>query len=339
MVLGFIFSIIVSVLFAVYAVPRKFSEQNVILYTMWMGIAYFICAIVLVSIVWGFGFEQPENLLNPWHLLTVLRGFVWVLGMAAYNYAIDNLGLVRFNQWKNIQGPVGSLLILLIVVSSLGLDISGMKLLYLLLGMIVMFLSAMLFQVKTDAEKGPNIKNGTKLGIVCALFSGICFGVTALLNNIVSRPTIVGELFTYAQLLYHSASLIVFSAIIYIIVGTKSNEPSTIRQRFEDIIKVDKKTWLPFTAGAMFLIATLLTIYSYRLIDNGAIPWSIMQFNVFWTVLIGIFVFKEASFKQYWLRFTAGTIMAVSACVLLFFAIVVKSMASLSPPNSYLIPF
>ena len=328
MILGFIFSLIVSVLFAVYAVPRKFSKQNVILYTMWMGIAYFIGTIILISVIWGFGFEEPENLLSPWHFLTVLRGFIWVLGMAAYNTAIDKIGLIRFNQWKNIQGPVGSLLILFVIADM----VVEIKVIFLLLGMTLMFCSALLFQIKTDVELGNKLNDGLsvpegispqknkKLGVVFALLSGVCFGITALLNSIVTSPAIVGDTFIFAQLLYHSASLIIFSAIVYMIIGDHSNKHSTLKQRLKDIFKISKKTWLPFMAGGMFLVATLLTIYSYRMIPN-AIAWSIVQLNVFWTILVGIFIFKEINYKQHFLRLIAGILMAIGACVLLFFAV------------------
>jgi len=246
-----------------------------------------------------------------------------VLGMAAYNLAIDKIGLTRFNQWKNIQGPVGSLLILFIIADMT----SPIKVLFLLLGMTIMFGSALLFQIKTDAEHGK--KNANKKieldknvlkGILFALFSGVCFGFSALFNSIVSRPAIVGDRFTFAQLLYHSLSLIVFSVIFYMIVGNKPNEPSTAKQRLKEIISINKQTWLPFTSGAMFLCATLLTIYSYRMIPN-AVAWSLTQLNVFWTILIGVFIFKEVNAKQHWLRLTAGVLMAVGACFMLYLAI------------------
>jgi len=292
---------------------------------MWMGIAYFLGTLILIFIIWGFGFEERENLLNPWHLLTVLRGFIWILGMAAYNIAIDKIGLTRFNQWKNIQGPVGSLLIFLVIA-----DMSSpIKILFLFLGMTVMFCSALIFQIKTDAELGiKTIKDGLVvpegisakknkiLGILFALFSGVCFGISALFNSIVSRPAFVGYRFTYAQLLYHSMSLIIFSVIVYMIIG---NKQVTVKQRFKEIFAINKKTWLPFISGAMFLCATLLTIYSYRMIPN-AVAWSITQLNVFWTIIIGIFIFKEVNYKQHWLRLTAGVLMSLGACVLLFFA-------------------
>ena len=318
MALGIVFAFLVSILFAVYAVPRKFSKQHVILYTMWMSVAYFVGTIFLIAILWGFRIEEPENLLNPWHLLTVLRGLIWLLGMAAYNLAIDKIGLTRFNQWKNVQGPVGSLLILLVLA-----DVVGTKLLWLLLGMTVLFASALMFQIPTDAERENLIASNkdAKTGIVLAFFCGVCFGITALLNSVVTRSAIVGDMFTYSQLLYHSASLVLFSVIVYVMLGEKFNgEYSTAKQRFKDIFKVDKKTWLPVMAGGMFLIATLLTIHSYRLIPHS-VAWSIMQLNVFWTVLIGLFIFQEINYKQHRLRLSLGVLKAGVACVLLFFAI------------------
>lgn len=278
---------------------------------MWMGIAYFAGTLILISIIWGLRLEAPENLLNPWHLLTILRGLIWVLGMAAYNLAIDKIGLTRFNQWKNIQGPVGSLLILLIVTDML----AGIKLFYLLLGTITMFASALIFQIKTVAElKNQSSKKNTCSGIAFALFSGVCFGITALLNSIVSSPAIVGEKFTFTQLLYHSASLIIFSVLVYLMIGNNK------KQCLKDIFVLNQKIWLPFSAGTMFLIATLLTIYSYRMIP-AAVAWSIVQLNVFWTVLVGVFVFKEVNFRQHWPRLTAGVILAAGALVFLLFAL------------------
>ena len=279
---------------------------------MWMGIAYFVGSVVLIAVIWGFGIEKPENLLSPYNLLTVLRGFVWVLGMTAYNIAIDKIGLTCFNQWKNIQGPVGSILIMLCFAPV----ISGIKLVYLVLGIVVMFVSAWFFLVPQNIEYNANTNINTKknmaLGVSLAILSGVCFGVTAFLNSWVSRPALVGgDTFTFSQLLYHSASLMIFSGIAYLILGKKLGGS----------VKIDNKTWLPMIAGAMYMVATLLSIYSYRLISNNVIPWSITQLNVLWTVIIGVFIYKEVSFKQHWLRLIAGTVLAVGACVLLFLAI------------------
>jgi hypothetical protein len=52
----------------------------------------------------------------------------------------------------------------------------------------------------------------------------------------------------------------------------------------------------------------------------NAVVWSITQLNVFWTVLIGVFIFKEVNYKQHGLRLSAGVLMAAGAGVLLFLA-------------------
>ena len=313
MALGFIFSLIISVLFAAYAIPRKFSKQNAILYVMWMSIAYLIGTILIMSILWGFGFEKAEDLFSPWHLLTVARGIVWVFGMVAFNLAIDKIGLARFSKWKNIQGPVGSLLILFIVADmELGINV-----LWLFLGMMLMLASALMFQVKSDTITDKNAKMGIALGI----FAGFCFGISALINSVMTREEIVGEVFLFAQLLYHSLTLVICSAVLYIALGNKisKGEPNAFRYRFGNLFKVNKKTWLPVIAGTMFLIAAFLTIYSYRLMPN-AIAWSITQLNIFWSVIIGVFIFKEICFKTHWWRLTLGILFAFSALTFLFFA-------------------
>ena len=296
MLLGVIFSVIVSILFAVYAVPRKFSKQNAVLYTMWVGVAYLAGSIAVCAVVWGFGLREPENLLSRWHLLTVLRGVIWVCGIASFNIAIDKIGLARFNQWKNFQGPIGTLLML----AFLG-EVSGAKALWLLLGMTAMFVSAVLFTIPAD---GGN-KQSNSSGILFALVAAACFGVTAFMNKIVTNQG-----FIYSQLLYHSLSVVVSAAIIFIVQTGKPRE----------ILRLSRENRLPAMSGAMFLAATILSIFSYTMIAGG-VAWSITQLNAVWTILIGIFVFKEVNFRKHRRRIMAGFVSAMAAIVFLLFAL------------------
>jgi len=296
MILGVLFAIVVSVLFAVYAVPRKFSKQNAVLYTMWVGVAYFIGSVAVCSVVWGLGLREQENLLSPWHLLTALRGIIWVCGIASFNIAIDKIGLTRFNQWKNFQGPIGTLLMLVFLN-----EIVGSKVIWLLFGMTAMFVSAVLFTIKSDNED----KQINTSGILFSLFAAVCFGVTAFINKIITNQG-----FIYSQLLYHSLSVVVSAAIIFVIQKRKPKE----------ILRFSQENWLPVISGAMFLTATILSIFSYTMIA-GSISWSITQLNAVWTILIGIFVFKEVSFKKHWLRIITGFIFAITAIVFLLKAL------------------
>ena len=296
MILGVLFAVIVSVLFAVYAVPRKFSKQNAVLYIMWVGIAYFAGSFVVCSVVWGFGFQEQEDLLSPWHLLTALRGIVWVCGGVSFNIAIDKIGLTKFNQWKNFQGPIGTLLMLFFLD-----EVAGTKIIWLLSGMTAMFISAMLFTINYNTDR----KKSNFHGILLALFAAVCFGVTAFINKIITNQG-----FIYSQLLYHSLSVVISAALIYIIQTRKP----------KDILHFSSKNWLPVISGVMFLIATILSIFSYTLIAGG-VSWSITQLNAVWTILIGIFIFKEVSFKKHWLRIMAGFVFAIVAIFLLLKAL------------------
>ena len=296
MISGILFAVIVSVLFAVYAVPRKYSKQNATLYTMWVGVAYLVGSVVVCSAVWGLGLREQENLLSPWHVLTALRGVVWVCGIVSFNIAIDKIGLTRFNQWKNFQGPIGTLLMLAFLN-----EVTGSKVLWLLLGMTAMFISAVLFTIKSDNGS----KQSNKSGILFALLAAACFGVTAFINKIITNQG-----FIYSQLLYHSLSVVVSAAIIFVIQKRKPKE----------IGRLSRENWLPVISGAMYLTATILSIFSYTLIA-GSVSWSITQLNAVWTILIGIFVFKEVSFKKHWPRIITGFIFAFVAIILLLKAL------------------
>jgi len=338
MVSGVVLAVIVSVLFAVYAVPRKFSKQNAVLYTMWVGVAYLIGSMAVCSVVWGFGLREQENLLNRWHLLTVLRGVVWVCGIASFNVAIDKIGLVRFNQWKNFQGPIGTLLMLVFLD-----EIVGIKVVWLLAGMTAMFISAVLFTIKSgDDDKQSNqswifhgistagaqegMSTALRLfgrlallrtiatkpheisglsGILYALFAAACFGVTAFINKIVTNQG-----FIYSQLLYHSLSVVVSAAIIFIIQTRKPRE----------IFCVSRENLLPAMSGAMFLVGTILSMFSYTMIAGG-VAWSITQLNAVWTILIGIIIFREVSFRKHRRRIITGFAFALTAIAFLLFAL------------------
>jgi len=296
MVTGVIFAVLVSVLFAVYAVPRKFSKQNAVLYTIWVGAAYFAGSIAVCSVVWGFGLREQENLLSRWHLLTALRGVVWVCGTVFFNIAIDKIGLARFNQWKNFQGPIGTLLMLAFLD-----EVVGAKVIWLLAGMTAMFFSAVLFTIKSDDDNNrSNIS-----GVLFALSAAACFGITAFINKIVTNQG-----FIYSQLLYHSLSVVISAVIIFIIQTRKPWE----------ILRVTRENWLPAMSGAMFLAATILSIFSYTMIAGG-VSWSITQLNAVWTILIGIFIFREVSFRKHRRRIMTGFAFAITAIAFLLFAL------------------
>ena len=298
-VLGIVFAFIVSLIYSVYAIPRKFSKQHPTLYTMWLGIAYLIGSLIFVIVaVYIFGFIEKENIFDfSVHWASIARALVWTMGMVTFNIAIDKIGLFKFNQWKNIQGPIGSILMLTLLVN----DVVSDKVIWVILGMIVMLVSATLFTIKQDGDD----KKTTKTGILLALFAGVCFGIGAYFNKWVSIQGYI-----YCQMLYHSFFIVLFAATFYMFQA----------KRPKDIFKVEKRVFLPAITGLLFMTATILNIFSYRWI-SGSISFSITQLNVFWTMLIGIVLFKEISFKKHWLRISTGVVLAIEAIILLLFAL------------------
>ena len=265
------------------------------LYTMYIGLAYFIGSVIWCSIIWCFQLYPKENLLSWWHLFSVLRGFVWTSGIACFNLAIDKIGLSKFNQWKNLQGPIGSILMLTLLN-----DVVGAKIIFLILGIVTMLISAVLFTIKTVEDR-----KTTMAGVLCAVFSAFCFGFTAFIQRL-----LVGQGLIFSQMLYHSAFIVISAAIIYLLQT----------RRPQELFRVSPKTWLPVSAGAMFLIATILSGLAYTMIP-GSVSFSLVQLNAVWTILTGIFIFREISFQKHWLRITAGFVFAFGAIVLLLFAL------------------
>ena len=112
MFLGYMFPIISSLFFTIYILPRKFSKQKPIYYTMFVGLGFSIVSIIMYIGNQMLG-SSKEALWHPILLVSAFAGFSWMLGQLLLVTAIDKIGLSRSNQWKNLQGPIGSILILI----------------------------------------------------------------------------------------------------------------------------------------------------------------------------------------------------------------------------------
>ncbi len=78
-----------------------------------MGLGFFITSIILYIINKILVYNPQETLLNPILLLSALGGILWLIGSIFFLTAIDKIGLSRSNQWKNLQGPIGAIMLLL----------------------------------------------------------------------------------------------------------------------------------------------------------------------------------------------------------------------------------
>ena len=78
-----------------------------------MGLGFFIVSIMMFIINKVLVDNPQETLLNPILILSALGGILWLIGSIFFLTAIDKVGLSRSNQWKNLQGPIGAILILI----------------------------------------------------------------------------------------------------------------------------------------------------------------------------------------------------------------------------------
>ena len=73
---------------------------------------------------------------------------------------------------------------------------------------------------------------------------------------------------------------------------------------------------LGIVAGMIYFATSFFQVASYKYLPN-AIAITIIQFNVVWTIIIGILIFKEINFKKNWVRITIGYIFALLSLITL----------------------
>ena len=76
---------------------------------------------------------------------------------------------------------------------------------------------------------------------------------------------------------------------------------------------------LSFGAGIIYLGASLFQLFSYNYIP-ASIGFTIIQMNTFWTITIGILVFKEIDLKKYYKNVLVGFLLTTLGILFLFFA-------------------
>ena len=76
-----------------------------------MGIGFFLSSLVLYLLKPLLGFHET---ISPALIWSIVAGIVWATGFVSFVKSIDAIGLTRSNQWKNLQGPIGVFLSLVI---------------------------------------------------------------------------------------------------------------------------------------------------------------------------------------------------------------------------------
>ena len=401
LVLGIIYSVIVSVLFSAYLIPRKFTRQNPFAYTVWIGMAFFAATAILYTIITLCGWGFPEPLFSTWHLLSMLTGVLWTVGSASVFIAVDKIGLSKSTLWKNLQGPIAAMLMLVFLS-----DVVGSKIWLVLAGTVVMFISALLFTINKDKAERKN----SIFAIALSVLAAFCYGANAFIQKLLANNGFVFTPVLYCALFVFISALIVY-AIKYRNVKsifvtkehlllaplaksrscdkestptnpitkskscsyTQSQRGDTMAHKFcERTSSTDasahpspakhvnksaninvndtstkflvpdkhekkninnnhsiisskpspllKQMLPPIIAGIVYSLACIFNMLAYKEIA-GSVAFSIIQANTIWTVLLGIFLFKEINFKKNWLRLCSGFILVIGAIALLVLAL------------------
>lgn len=293
--MGYLFAIISSLFFTAYVVPKKLSKQTPIKYSMFMGLGFFIVSLIMFCLNKTLYYNPKETLLNPILLLSGFGGALWLLGSVFFLTAIDKIGLSRSNQWKNLQGPIGAILTLTFLSEFMQIII-----IYIILAIVSILMSAMLFTIRNDKEKIVD-----KKGIIYAILSAIFFGINALIQKYATNNGLI-----YSQQVYFSG-LVFVSSIIYLLITEKNiNALKNIKKR-DNILGI--------IGGCTYFFASFFSTLAYKYIP-GSIAFTIVQLNAVWTVLVGIIIFKEIDFKKHWLRILLGILLAIIGVIMLLLA-------------------
>lgn len=284
--MGYLFAVVSSLFFAFYALPKKKAKIKPHVYVLFMGVSCFILAIILFLC-----FGLKEKIYDHILLLSILGGALWFIASVLFFYSVDKIGVARASEFKSIQGPIGSILMLTILNEYVNLNI------YLLILAIICILLAALSLVTNKKEKEKiKIKY-----IIIAIFSAIFYGLTGFMRKVV---TLHG--FVYIQQIYTSLGLLLAS-IIYLlikdkrIVLNKENEISYLKA---------------LLSGFFYYFASYFMLLSYKKIE-GSIAFPIIQLNSLWSCIIGIFIFKEIDYKKYYKRVLLGIFLAIMGITLL----------------------
>jgi drug/metabolite transporter (DMT)-like permease len=290
---GYMFALISSLFFSLYVIPRKLTKENPFIYSFFMSIGFLLSSVILYCFKPWLHFDELINIKILW---SVLAGFTWALGFVTFVKSIDLIGLSRSNQWKNLQGPVGVILSLII----LG-EYAKTNYLFVILSIIAIFISAIAFTIVNSKN---DLKNNNQ-GVYLACLAAIAFGIVTIINKYVT--TSIG---VYSQQVVQSFS--VFLTFLLIIVFNKKLINSLKIVSVRDIK-------LGLIAGFLYLGASFFMLMCYKYIP-ASIGFTIIQLNTVWTISIGLFVFKEINFKKYSWRIIFGYIFAIIGILFLLLA-------------------
>ena len=291
--IGYIFALASSIFFSLYVIPRKLSKQNPFHYSFFVSISFLIGSVILYSLKPVLHFNEVINIKILW---SILAGIIWAIGFVTYVKSIDLIGLSKSNQWKNLQGPVGVVLSLII----LG-EYTKTNSFFVLLSIMAIFTSAVAFTIVNSKS---DIKENNK-GVYLACLAASAFGIVTVINKYITV-----NIGVYLPQVVQSIS--VFLTFLIIIISNRK-----LASDFKTVLKRDRM--LGLFAGVLYLGASFTMLMCYKFIP-ASVGFTIIQLNAVWTISIGLFIFKEINLKKYSKRIIFGYLFAIIGIVCLLLA-------------------
>ena len=116
--MGYIYALLSSLFFSMYAIPKKKVKIKPYVYVFFMGISCFLLSFILYII-----FGHNEKIFDEWLLLSIVGGIVWFIASVLFFYSVDKIGVARASEFKSLQGPIGSILMLTILSEFISLNV------------------------------------------------------------------------------------------------------------------------------------------------------------------------------------------------------------------------
>lgn len=290
-IIGYILSIMTSIFFSIYVLPKKIVKEKTMYYTIFLTLGFLITSTILYSFFMLSGICK-EMVSIPILFILILRGLFWFLSIYVYALAIEKIGIARAVLYQSLKTPFGVILTLFILGEFLTTN-----LFLIVLATILTFLSAILLTIK----KSPNSQIN-KMGIIYAVISAILLATTNLLQKWVTNQGIV-----YSQHIFTAISSVFFAGF-YVFLKDKN---------FKQVLSMSKKSKLFSTlGGCAFYFASFFQALAYQYLP-GSIVTIIVQLSAVWSVLIGIVIFKEIDFKKHWKRISLGIVITVLSIIIL----------------------
>ncbi|MBA4320551.1 MAG: hypothetical protein C0412_19305 [Flavobacterium sp.] len=292
--IGYLYALAASFFFAFYLVPKKLTNQKPTLYSFFMGSGFLFGSIILYFISF-FALNNPETFVIKNLIYSALAGILWAFGLIFLLSSIDRIGLARSNQWKNLQGPIGVILSLIILSEFLHTNA-----LFAVLAGFSIFVSAIFLNIKHADGKKIEPK-----GILLAVLSAFMFGSVTVLNKFVTNNSGI-----YTQ-------LVIWSFFTFATIAVYVSSKKSLRNELFLTAKKDIK--LGFVGGLLYSLAGFLMLQSFSHIP-ASISFTIIQLNALWVITIGIVFFKEIDYNKNKWRILGGLLFAVIGIFLLFYA-------------------